>query len=165
MADEHIIFKGNPSPVAIMGTLVLCVILFLGGSIALVLFWNKFQPGILRQVIFWVPIIPALYALGKWVALKFHSYEITNERIKVIKGIFSKRTDELELYRVKDTALIEPFFYRMFSVGNISIITGDDTTPQLEIKALKNAKEIREQLRTSIEECRSRKRAGIMELE
>ncbi|MEO5802302.1 MAG: PH domain-containing protein [Verrucomicrobiota bacterium] len=165
MADERIIFRGNPSPVSILGSLVVSLILFLGGSIALVLFWNKISPGPLRQTIFWLPLIPLLFLASKWVALKFLSYEITTERIKMVKGILSKRTDELELYRVKDTSLIEPFLYRMFGVGNIFIITGDDTTPQLELKAIKNAKEIREQLRASVEECRTRKRAGIVELE
>jgi uncharacterized membrane protein YdbT with pleckstrin-like domain len=165
MADERIIFKGNPSIVSILGSLILCVALFVALCIGLVYFWNDLPTGIGRQIIFWVPIIPMLYLLGKYVALKFISYEITSERIKTIRGILSKRTDELELYRVKDTSLIEPFIYRMFGVGNISIITGDDTSPQLELKAIKNAKEIREQLRASVEECRNRKRAGIVELE
>lgn len=165
MTDERIIFKGNPSSVAILGTLVLCVILFLAGSVALVVFWNRLPTGAVRQVIFWLPVIPALFALGKWIALKFHSYEITTQRVKMIKGILSKRTDELELYRVQDTSLIEPFIFRMFSVGNISLVTGDESTPTLELKAIKNAKDVREQLRVSIEECRTRKRAGIVELE
>lgn len=165
MADERIIFKGNPSTVSILGSLVLCVILFLGGSIALILFWNKISPGPLRQVVFWLPLIPLLFLIVKWTALKFLSYEITSERIKIIKGFLSKRTDELELYRAKDTSLVEPFLYRMFSVGNIVVITNDASTPSVELRAIKNAKEIREQLRASIEECRVRKRAGIVELE
>jgi uncharacterized membrane protein YdbT with pleckstrin-like domain len=165
MADERIIFKGNPSVVAIFGTLVLSVILFVVLSAGLIYYWKEFPQGTLRHVLFWVPLIPLLVFLCKWIALSFTAYEITSERVKVIKGILSKRTDELELYRVKDTSLVEPFIYRMFSAGNIVIVTGDATTPQFELKAIKNAKEVREQLRASIEECRTRKRAGIVELE
>ena len=165
MADERIIFKGNPSTVSILGSLLVCVILFLAGSIGLILYWNKLSPGPLRQVVFWLPLIPLLFLVGKWTALKFLSYEITSERIKITKGLLSKRTDELELYRVKDTSLVEPFLYRMFSVGNIVIITGDASTPTVELRAINHAKEIREQLRVSIEECRGRKRTGIVELE
>jgi len=165
MADERIIFQGNPSPVSILGSLLLSAALFVALSAGLIFFWKEMPQGILRQIVFWVPLVPLLFLLGKWIALKFISYEITSERIKVTKGIISKRMDELELYRVKDTSLIEPFIYRMFSVGNISLITGDDTSPQLELTAIPNAKGIREQLRVSIEECRTRKRAGIMELE
>ena len=165
MAEERIIFKGNPSVVAIFGSLVLCFVLFVGFSIGLIYFWKEFPQGTLRQILFWVPLIPLLIFLCKWIGLSFLSYEITSERVKVIKGILSKRTDELELYRVKDTSLVEPFIYRMFSAGNIVIVTNDASTPTIELSAIKNAKEIREQLRASIEECRTRKRAGIVELE
>jgi len=165
MADEEIIYKGNPSAVAILGTLILCAILFVGLSIGLVVFWGEIAPGTLRQIVFWLPVIPLLVVFFKWIALNFLTYEITTERVKVIKGIFGKRTDELELYRVKDTSLIEPFVFRMFGVGNISIVTNDATTPGLELHAIKNAKDVREKLRASIEECRARKRTGLVELE
>lgn len=165
MADEQTIFKGNPSPVAILGTLVLCAILFIGFSVGLVVFWKELAPGALRKIVFWLPLIPLIIFFFKWIALNFLTYEITSERIKVIKGILGKRTDELELYRVKDTSLIEPFVYRMFGVGNISVITNDATTPALELRAIKNAKDVREKLRASIEECRARKRTGLVELE
>ena len=165
MADERVIFEGNPSIVSILGRVILCVGLFLGGSIALVVFWNQLPVGISRQIIFWLPLIPMIFLVARWISLKLVAYEITSERIKTIRGLLSKRTDELELYRVKDTSLVEPFVYRMFGVGNIVIITGDDTTPQLELRAIKGARDVREQLRASIEECRNRKRAGIVELE
>jgi hypothetical protein len=53
----------------------------------------------------------------------------------------------------------------MFGVGNISVITNDATTPAVELRAIKNAKDVREKLRASIEECRARKRTGLVELE
>src|SRR5215204_1645093 len=109
MADERILFKGNPSIVSILGSLILCIAVFAALCVGLVVFWNELPKGIGRQIIFWVPVIPMLFLLGKYVALKFVEYEITSERIKTIRGILSKRTDELELYRVKDTSLIEPF--------------------------------------------------------
>ena len=165
MADERIIFKGNPSPVTILGTLVLSIVIFIALAVGLIYFRSKLPQTNARYVLFALLLIPVLIFPGKWTMLKFISYEITSERVKVIRGILSKRTDELELYRAKDTALIEPFLYRMFGVGNILVVTNDTTTPTVELKGLKNAKEIREQLRTAIEECRARKRTGIVELE
>ena len=165
MSDERIIFKGNPSPVSIFGTLVLGGVLFVALSVGLVYFWKDLPQGIVRQIVFWLPLLPLLFLVGKWIGLSFISYEVTSERVKVIRGILSKRTDELELYRVKDTSLIEPFVFRLFSAGNISFVTADASTPALELSAIKNAKEVREQLRICIEECRTRKHAGIVELE
>ena len=165
MADERIIYKGNPSLVSIFGSLVFSVLSLLLICAGLIYFRARIPTSNVRYAFDFLPLIPLLIFVSKWTMLKFLAYEITTERIKLTKGILSKRTDELELYRVKDTSLIEPFFYRMFSVGNISIVTGDATTPGLELRAVKNAKEIREQLRASVEECRARKRTGIVELE
>ena len=165
MADERIVFKGNPSPVAILGSLVLGVFALVAIFAGLIYFRERIPTSNLRYVFYLLPLVPLLIYSGKWMALKFVSYEVTSERIRVIRGIFSKRTDELELYRVKDTALIEPFIFRLFAVGNILVVTNDASTPGLELHAIKNAREVREQIRTSIEECRTRKRAGIVELE
>ena len=165
MADERIIFTGNPSPVSVLGSLVLSMmgLVVIGGG--LIYFHDRLPTTNARIVFYLLPLIPLGMFLAKLTLLKSLSYEITTERVKVIQGIFSKRTDELELYRVKDTSLVEPFVYRMFSVGNIVIVTNDASTPNVELRAVKNAKEVREQFRTSVEECRARKRTGIVELE
>ncbi len=165
MAEERIIFKGNPSTVTILGSLVLSVVIFIAIGVGLIYFHDHLPQGNARYALFALLLIPVFIFLTKWSLLNFISYEITSERIKIIRGILSKRTDELELYRAKDTSLIEPFLYRMFGVGNIVIVTNDTSTPTLELQGLNNAQEIREQLRTAIEECRQRKRTGIVELE
>ncbi|MEP6662508.1 MAG: PH domain-containing protein [Verrucomicrobiota bacterium] len=165
MADERIIFKGNPSPVANFGAFVLSVIFFLAICVGLFLLRRHLPESNARFIFYLLPLVPLLFFLSEWVMLKFLCYEITTERIKVIRGLLSKRTDELELYRVKDTSLVEPFIYRMFSVGNIVIVTNDASTPTIDLRAIPDAKQVREALRASIEECRTRKRAGIVELE
>jgi uncharacterized membrane protein YdbT with pleckstrin-like domain len=110
-------------------------------------------------------IVPIFYGIWKWIQLRSTHYELTTQRVKLRQGIFSKRTDELELYRVKDSTVLEPFWQRLFGLGNILITTNDTTTPSLTLEALPQAKEIREKLRGAIEECRDRKRVRIAELE
>jgi uncharacterized membrane protein YdbT with pleckstrin-like domain len=110
-------------------------------------------------------IIPIFYAIAKWIQLRARQYELTTQRVRIRQGVFSKRTDELELYRVKDSTVLEPFWQRLFGVGNIVITTNDASTPTLTLEALPNAPEIREKLRAAIEECRDRKRVRIAELE
>jgi len=110
-------------------------------------------------------IVPIIYAIVKWIQLRCRRYEITTQRVRIREGVFSKRTDELELYRVKDSTVLEPFWQRLFGIGNIVITTNDTTTPTLTLEALPNAAETREKLRAAIEECRDRKRVRIAELE
>jgi membrane protein YdbS with pleckstrin-like domain len=110
-------------------------------------------------------IVPIFYALVKWIQLRARQYELTTQRIRIRQGVFSKRTDELELYRVKDSTVLEPFWQRLFGVGNIVITTNDASTPTLTLEALPHPTETREKLRAAIENCRDRKRVRIAELE
>jgi uncharacterized membrane protein YdbT with pleckstrin-like domain len=159
MADERIVFRGNPSLVTIMGTVLLSALLFVGVAIGLFLGWRHLPESPLRFGLFGLFLVP-LGILGvKWIGLKFLTYEITSERIKVTRGIFSRRTDEL------DTALIEPFHYRIFGVGNVLVVTHDAATPQIELRGIPGVRDVREQLRHSIEECRQRKGARVVEME
>ncbi len=75
--------------------------------------------------------------------------------------MFSKRTDELELYRVKDTALVEPFWLRLVSLGHIDLTTSDRMTPTMRIAAVPEASQLREELRRHVERMRLQK--GVRE--
>src|SRR5690349_4129433 len=154
---ETTLYKGSPSLVLQIWPLLLCALIMIGSAVAAALFVNV-----------WFLIagaIAAVVGLERVVVVKSRVYELTTERIRVTKGIASKRTDELELYRVKDATLFEPFLLRMFSLGNIQITTNDASTPSLTIEAISGARELREQLRQSIEECRDHKKVRMTELE
>lgn len=79
-------------------------------------------------------------------------------------GVFSKKTEELELYRVKDTKFYQPFFLRIFGLGNVVIMSSDTTTPISSIPAIKNAQNLREQIRQLVEDRREQKQVRITEL-
>src|SRR5687767_6004126 len=133
MAEERIIYRGHPSTATIFGSTLLSFVLLVGLGVGLFMLWRQIPTDTMRYAALGLLLVPVLFFLVKWIALKFLTYEITNERIKVEKGILSKRTDELELYRVRDTALLEPFILRLFSAGDILIITTDAATPQIEL--------------------------------
>jgi uncharacterized membrane protein YdbT with pleckstrin-like domain len=80
-------------------------------------------------------------------------------------GVFSKTTSELELYRVKDTQFEQPFFLRLFGLGNVLLISTDATTPIVKIEAIANAHELRENIRRFVEERRDAKRVRNVEME
>ena len=165
MPEERVVFRGHPSIATVFGSVSVSVLLVAMIGAGLAFFWNSLPAGNVRYVAFALFLIPLVILLSKMIQLKLLLYEITSERIKVTHGLLTRRTDELELYRVKDTSLIEPFFYRLFSAANIFISTNDASTPKLELRGVKNAKEVREQLRQSVEECRMRKGAQVREME
>ena len=42
-------------------------------------------------------------SLARYLETRFTRFEITSERIRITTGVLSRRMEELELYRVKDT--------------------------------------------------------------
>ncbi|MCB0106461.1 MAG: PH domain-containing protein, partial [Caldilineaceae bacterium] len=60
-------------------------------------------------------------------------YELTTQRIRVIKGILGNRIEEVELVRVRDTKYKQHLGERMLDVGDITVISNDPTTPELTL--------------------------------
>ena len=110
-------------------------------------------------------IVPIFIGLWHWLKLRSRVYEVTTQRIRIRQGIFNKRTEELELYRVKDTTLVEPFWVRLFKLGNIEVTTTDLSTPLVVLEGIPQASWLREELRKSVETCRDKKRVRLAELE
>ena len=124
----------------------------------------KLHVYILCALFCWL-IVPIFIGIWKWIEVRSRVYQVTTQRIRVRTGIFTKRTDELELYRAKDTTLVEPFWYRMFGVGNIIVTTTDVSTPTLTLEGLPHPDNLREEIRKNIEICREKKRVRLAELE
>jgi len=63
-------------------------------------------------------------------------------------GVLTRRTDELELYRVKDITLVEPFFLRLFGLEQHYCYDQRCVHAGLSrIPAIKGVRELREELR------------------
>lgn len=137
-AEERTVWLGTPSQVINLGSFLL-----LG-------------------LFFWL-VIPLFVILWKWLVVKNMKYELTTERLRMRHGVLNKKLDELELYRVRDYKLDQPFFLRIFSLGNIIMQTSDRSHPTVVIQAIPEAEGLREQLRTYVEACRTRK--GVRELD
>jgi len=110
-------------------------------------------------------IIPIPFAFWKWLQTRCFSYELTTQRLRIAQGVFSRTTDELELYRIKDLSLVQPFFLRLFSLGNVVLLTSDRSTPKLTIEAVADAGDLHEKLRRLVEELRDRKRVREVDFE
>lgn len=156
MDEEQTLFKGSPSLVLALGPLLISLLVVA----ASIFVGYKYSP--------WAFIaggVAVVYGLARIVIIKANYYELTTERIRIRRGIFTKRTDELELYRVKDATIVEPLFYRFLGVANIQIATTDVSTPILVLQAVQGAAGLRESLRHSVETCREKKRVRLTELE
>jgi len=86
-------------------------------------------------------------------------------RLLITEGVFSRNTEEVELYRVRDYKLTQPFWLRLFGLGNIVVSTTDNSNPTVVLQAIRDAAGHREEIRKYVEICRDKKRVRITEFE
>lgn len=139
-AEEQVVWTGSPSQVLNLPVYLLCALLC------------------------WL-IVPVFIAIWKWLVLRNIRYELTSERLKIRQGVLNKDLDELELYRVRDYKLEQPFILRLFGLGNITLRTSDTSHPYVILRGLREGELVREQIRKYVEECRIRKRVLPLDLE
>ena len=109
-------------------------------------------------------VLPIPWAIGRWVQRRNNLMEITTERLRITSGVLSKKVEELELYRVRDTSFLQPFILRLFRVGNLKLNTDDATTPTILLGGIPADQSLRDKLRKAVEACRDRKRTRVSEL-
>src|SRR6195256_713124 len=112
--------------------------------------WKNFGVFILCALFCWL-IVPIFIALARYLQTKCKIYELTTERLKITEGVFSKVTDTLELYRVKDLETRQPFLYRLVGLENIQINTSDLTTPFVLVEAIPTTVGLADKLRNQVE--------------
>ena len=88
----------------------------------------------------------------------FTVYSFDEERIFVDTGFFTKRQDEIRMYRVLDISVTRTFGQRIFGMGTIHLKTSDKTMGDFDIKNIKKVMDIKAQLSDLIEENREKKR-------
>jgi membrane protein YdbS with pleckstrin-like domain len=163
MSEETTVFRGSPSILTRFGGLFLAF-LVMAAALAGV-FLLPPEQSIWKYVLGALAAAAFIHLLVIIMLVKATQYEVTNERIRIRRGIMTKRTDELELYRANDTSLIEPMTMRMFGLGTIEVRTMDTSSPTLYIEAVHGARQLREDLRRCIEQCRDRKGVRVTEFE
>jgi uncharacterized membrane protein YdbT with pleckstrin-like domain len=126
--------------------------------------WKNFGVFILCGLFCWL-IVPIFIALARYLQTKCKIYELTTERLKITEGVFSKVTDTLELYRVKDLETRQPFLYRLVGVENIHINTSDVSTPFVFIEAIPSTVGFGDKLRNQVEIIRTQKRVREIDIE
>ena len=160
------LFEGTPSWRAFFGSYALICLLtpvVAGGGLWATMHWQL--PTLWRVLA--VAIAVALGGLIFFVTTlvrRSTRFRITNRSVEYEVGVFSKKIDVLELWRIKDLRFRQSLLDRMLSIAHIDIYTKDVTTPQFEIVGIPEARQVFEKLRDNIEIQRQSKRVlGIMD--
>lgn len=95
--------------------------------------------------------------------LSFTSYKLTNEKLLIDKGFFSRDFDEVRLYRILDVSLHQSLSQRLFGIGTIDVESSDKSMGNFQLVNVKNPKQVIELLSDIVEKVRSKKRVSTRE--
>ena len=164
MAEETV-WRGTSSQAKNVSVFIFCGLCLLVLLILFAFLWRNqssrdFSPYILTPA-----IVPIFIALARFLQTKNKIYELTTERLKITEGIFSKITDTLELYRVKDLETRQPFWSRMFGLENVQVNTSDVSTPFVLLDAVPIKLGLGDKIRNAVENVRMQKRVRELDIE
>ncbi|MHB0858109.1 MAG: PH domain-containing protein [Anaerolineae bacterium] len=86
-------------------------------------------------------------------------YEVTTQRVRVIKGFLSRDREDVELLRVQDIDHEQNLTERMTNLGDITIRSADPSHPQIILRNVKDPEEVHEVIRRAM--LNARKKANF----
>lgn len=106
------------------------------------------------EVTWWMWLVAAVLAILCLVVpmfvVRMTKYRVSNYRIDYERGILSKNIDTLELWHVEDIKFHQSILDRILNVGNITVLSHDDTTPELVLRGVPNARALFDNLKQRI---------------
>ncbi len=128
---EEIYYEGTPALRGSLGHFFFCALLAAGAIIGT---W------LLRSYGWYLPVLGLLSAAVTIVVpvlfVRSERYRVTSYRIDYERGVFSKDIDTLELWHVEDIKFHQSLLDRLLDIGQITVISHDDTTPELVLHAI-----------------------------
>ena len=110
-------------------------------------------------LLFWTIIFPLI----AYLKTRFTIYELTKTRLRLKTGIFSQQIEDTELYRVRDYSIDKPFWFRIFGLGHIKVLTSDKSNPEITLYAVSKIENTAELIRQNVEVAR--KKSGTREID
>lgn len=107
-------------------------------------------------------ILLSLRLLYAFVYLRRMEYRINGEQLIMEHGVFTRKSDYLELYRIVDFNEHRTFPQQICGLKTVTIYSGDRSNPKLAIIGLKNDLDLVSLIRERVEFNKQRK--GIYEI-
>lgn len=93
----------------------------------------------------------------------FTRYRLTDDKLIISTGLFSIKEEEIRLYRIMDITLKRTFGDRLWGLGTIHVCSSDKTTPEFDIKRIRQSVDVKEMLSDMVETARRKNRVSARE--
>lgn len=88
----------------------------------------------------------------------FTVYYIKEDVITTDAGFFKSTENDCYMYKVQDVSLSRTLMQKIFGLGTVTCYTGDTTNPQLSLKNIRKAREIKDYILKQSEAARIKRR-------
>lgn len=92
--------------------------------------------------------------------LSFTTYKLTEEKLFIKTGFLNTKEEEVRLYRIMDVTLNRSLGQRIWKLGTIHVCSADKSTPEFDIKRIKNSQSVKNMLSDMVENERVKKRVS-----
>jgi uncharacterized membrane protein YdbT with pleckstrin-like domain len=99
----------------------------------------------------------SLMAWYRFLFIRSSLYFITPEVIRIRRGIFFKRVDQIEMYRIKDYIITEPLILQIFKLMNLTLKSADPENPIIWLLGIPQS-DIIDTIRSYVQEARMHNR-------
>jgi uncharacterized membrane protein YdbT with pleckstrin-like domain len=101
-----------------------------------------------------------LFSLGctgmawyRYLYLRTSRYLVTPEVIRISRGIFFKRTDQVEMFRIKDYIITQPLMLQLFRLMDVTLKSTDPENPVIWLRGIPES-DIIDTIREHVQEAR-----------
>jgi len=157
--NEQILFAGRPSLWGIAGSVIRALFFWaISGALIVYPVESLFELsaeqvdafGLYRVIAgIGLAVLVLLILIFKIFRLKMIYYEVTADRIEWSRGIFDRRVDNLDMFRVVDLKLRRTLLDCILGIGTVGLITNDKTDPKFDFEKIRDARYLYDIIKTS----------------
>ncbi|HUZ59328.1 MAG TPA: PH domain-containing protein [Hanamia sp.] len=141
--------EAEVKPEKIYATLFLTPYILIAFIISISAIWFNALYLILLSIPF---VVLGLY---KYFLIISSTFYLTDQQLIIQRGVFTKTVNYLELYRIKDILVEQPFWMKALGLMNITLLSFDKEESLLVLKGIKIS-DLPQSIRNHVQECRQR---------
>jgi membrane protein YdbS with pleckstrin-like domain len=148
----EVLFSGSPTLWLLTGAFVKCSLSLVAAGV--LIFWHIERLGWLhllqsQQAVFakyrflagvLLGLATVLFFFYKALQVRMTNYEVTSDRIEFGRGIFDRKVDNLDMFRIVDIKLRRSFLDCIVGVGTVSLTTTDKSHPEFSFEKISDVR-------------------------
>lgn len=169
-AHEEVLWEGTPSLKALAVSMAATGLLAIALPLAAYLAWEplldllsnagadaarlvarheKDAHSMIVLAVLAVVVARALRLAWRILVLRSHRYGVSNQRIMVESGVFSKTLAEVDVRTIDDITFHQTLVERLLGIGQIAVLSSEPSNPRVRLVGVPDPRQVRELIRNS----------------